>query len=89
MRLVHDIAVTRKKLPTLARNLPAIALAGIVAFSVYNVALAHEQRTVPAGTSSLLVTTIPALTALWAAVAARAAGCPGLARHGPEPGRDR
>lgn len=50
-----------------ARDLPAIALMGFLAFSVYTVLLGYGQLSVPAGTASLLIATIPAFTALWAA----------------------
>lgn len=67
--LAGYIGATRTKLPKPAlRDLPAIALAGILAFSVYNIALGYGQLTVPAGTASLLIATIPAFTALWAAI---------------------
>jgi drug/metabolite transporter (DMT)-like permease len=49
-----------------ARDLPAVALAGFLAFSAYNVLLGYGQTSVPAGTASLLIATIPAFTALWA-----------------------
>jgi drug/metabolite transporter (DMT)-like permease len=49
-----------------AKDLPAVALAGFLAFSVYNVLLGYGQRTVPAGTASLLIASIPAFTALLA-----------------------
>lgn len=52
----------------LRRDLPALMLAGFLAFSVFSVALAYGQRTVPVGTASLIVATIPAFTALWATV---------------------
>jgi drug/metabolite transporter (DMT)-like permease len=48
------------------RDLPALALAGFLAFSAFTVLLAYGQLTVPAGTASLLIATIPAFTALWA-----------------------
>jgi hypothetical protein len=47
-------------------RLPAVALAGFLAFSVYNVLLGYGQRTVPAGTASLLIASIPAFTAFLA-----------------------
>ncbi len=50
------------------RDLPALALAGFLAFSAFTVLLAYGQLTVPAGTASLLIATIPALTALWAVI---------------------
>jgi len=49
-----------------ARDLPAVAVAGFLAFSAYNVLLGYGQMTVPAGTASLLIASIPAFTALWA-----------------------
>ena len=49
-----------------ARDLPAVALAGFLAFSAYNVLLGYGQTSVPAGTASLLIASIPAFTALWA-----------------------
>jgi len=48
------------------RDLPAVVLAGFMAFSAYHVLLGYGQTTVPAGTASLLIATIPAFTALWA-----------------------
>ena len=59
--------MTRMRLPE-ARDLPTVALAGFLAFTVYNVALGHGQLTVAAGTASLIVAAIPAFTALLAAV---------------------
>jgi drug/metabolite transporter (DMT)-like permease len=58
-------ALWRMRLPK-ARDLPALALAGFLAFSTFTVLLAYGQLTVPAGTASLLIATIPAFTALWA-----------------------
>src|SRR5215210_4064288 len=49
-----------------ARDLPAVALAGFLAFSAYNVLLGYGQTSVPAGTASLLIASIPAFTALLA-----------------------
>ncbi|MGH3144938.1 MAG: DMT family transporter [Rubrobacter sp.] len=60
-------ALSRMRLPD-ARDLPAVALAGLLAFSVYNVALGQGQTTVPAGTASLLIASIPAFAALWAVI---------------------
>ena len=48
------------------RDLPVILLAGFLAFSVFSVALARGQLTVPVGTASLIIATIPACTALLA-----------------------
>ncbi len=58
-------ALWRMRLPEV-RDLPALALAGFLAFSAFTVLLAYGQLTVPAGTASLLIATIPAFTALWA-----------------------
>lgn len=58
-------ALSQMRLPE-ARDLPAVALAGFLAFSAYNVLLGYGQTSVPAGTASLLIATIPAFTALWA-----------------------
>ena len=52
--------------PPAARDLPAVALAGFLAFSAYNVLLGYGQTSVPAGTASLLIASIPAFTAIWA-----------------------
>jgi drug/metabolite transporter (DMT)-like permease len=58
-------AVSPMRLPN-ARDLPALTLAGLLAFSVFTVALAYGQLTVPVGTASVIIATIPAFTALWA-----------------------
>jgi drug/metabolite transporter (DMT)-like permease len=58
-------ALWRMRLPKM-RDLPALVLAGFLAFSAFTVLLAYGQLTVPAGTASLLIATIPAFTALWA-----------------------
>lgn len=50
------------------RDLPTILLAGVLAFSVFSVALARGQLTVPVGTASLIIAAIPACTALLATV---------------------
>ena len=63
--LVVYAALSRMRLPK-ARDLPALALAGLLAFSAFTVLLGYGQLTVPAGTASLLIATIPAFTALWA-----------------------
>ena len=60
-------ALTRMRLPK-AGDLPALALMGLLAFGAFTVLLAYGQLTVPAGTASLLIATIPAFTALWAVV---------------------
>lgn len=58
-------AVVRMPLPE-ARDLPAIALAGFLAFTVYHVSLSYGEVTVSAGPASLLVNTAPIFTALLA-----------------------
>lgn len=50
------------------RDLPIILLAGFLAFSVFSVALAQGQLTVPVGTASLIIAIIPACTTLLARV---------------------
>lgn len=58
-------AVTRMRMPE-ARDLPMVALAGFLAFTVYHVALNYGEVTVTAGPASLLVNTAPIFTALLA-----------------------
>ena len=58
--------VTRQPLPE-RRDWPAIGLAGLVGFAVYNIALNYGEVSVPAGVASLLVATSPIFTALLAA----------------------
>jgi drug/metabolite transporter (DMT)-like permease len=60
-------AVTRMRLPE-ARDLPAIFLAGLLAFAVYHVALNYGEITVSAGAAGVLIATAPVFTALLAAV---------------------
>ena len=50
-----------------ARDLPAVALAGLFAFALYNVALNYGQLTASAGAASLIISSIPIFTALLAA----------------------
>jgi drug/metabolite transporter (DMT)-like permease len=72
------------------RDLPALALAGFLAFSAFTVLLAYGQLTVPAGTASLLIATIPAFTALWAVLLLAVASMPLVRDLGPrEPRRSR
>src|ERR687893_1741193 len=49
-----------------ARDPPAVGLAGFLGFTAFNVLLGYGQTSVPAGTASLLIASIPAFTALWA-----------------------
>ena len=62
--LVYAVA-TRMRLPAL-HDLLAVLLGGFLGFTVYHVALNYGQLTVPAGTSSLLIATAPAMIALLA-----------------------
>ena len=59
-------AVSGMRLPE-ARDLPAAVLAGLFAFTLYNVALNYGQLTASAGAASLIVASIPIFTALMAA----------------------
>jgi drug/metabolite transporter (DMT)-like permease len=58
-------AITRMRLPE-RRDLPAIFLAGFLAFTVYHVALNYGEVTVSAGAASILINTAPLFTALLA-----------------------
>ena len=60
-------AVTRMRLPR-PRDLPAIALIGVIGITLYNLALNAGERSVTAGAASLLVNTAP----IWTAVLATA-----------------
>ncbi|MGH3144850.1 MAG: DMT family transporter [Rubrobacter sp.] len=61
---LYAVAV-RMRLPE-ARDLPAVCLAGFLAFGVYHVILNYGQATVSAGAASILIGTAPIFTALWA-----------------------
>ena len=58
--------ISRMRLPE-ARDLPAVALAGLFAFALYNLALNSGQLTASAGVASLIIASIPIFTALLAA----------------------
>jgi drug/metabolite transporter (DMT)-like permease len=58
-------AFSRMRLPSV-RDLPAVALAGLLAFALYNVALNYGQLTASAGAASLIIASIPIFTALLA-----------------------
>jgi drug/metabolite transporter (DMT)-like permease len=60
-------AITRMRLPE-RRDLPAVFLAGFLAFTVYHVALNYGEVTVSAGAASILINTAPIFTALLAVV---------------------
>jgi drug/metabolite transporter (DMT)-like permease len=63
--LAAYVAIARMRLPEV-RDLPAILLAGFLAFTLYHVALNFGERTVSAGAASLLINTAPIFTALLA-----------------------
>ena len=54
-----------------AKDLPAVALASLCAFALYNLALNYGQLTASAGTASLIVATIPIFTTLLVAAVLR------------------
>jgi drug/metabolite transporter (DMT)-like permease len=58
-------AVTRMPLPA-RRDLPAIAALGFLGITVYHVSLSYGEVTVPAGTASLIVASVPVFSALLA-----------------------
>jgi drug/metabolite transporter (DMT)-like permease len=60
-------AITRIRLPE-RRDLPAVFLAGFLAFTLYHVALNYGEVTVSAGAASILINTVPVFTALLATV---------------------
>jgi drug/metabolite transporter (DMT)-like permease len=59
--------ITRMRLPE-RRDLPAVCLAGFLAFTLYHVALNYGEVTVSAGAASILINTVPVFTALLATV---------------------
>jgi drug/metabolite transporter (DMT)-like permease len=59
--------VTRMRLPR-RRDLPGIALSGLIGITLYNLALNAGERSVSAGAASLLVNTAPIWTAALATV---------------------
>ena len=60
-------ALTRMRLPE-RRDLPAVFLAGFLAFTVYHLALNFGEVTVSAGAASILINTVPIFTALLARI---------------------
>jgi drug/metabolite transporter (DMT)-like permease len=58
-------AIARMQWPG-RRDLPAVFLAGFLAFAVYHVALNHGEVTVSAGAASILINTAPLFTDLLA-----------------------
>ncbi len=61
------VAIRRESLPA-RRDLPAVALCGLLWFAIYNVALNEAERHVDAGTAAMLVNVGPILIALLAGV---------------------
>jgi drug/metabolite transporter (DMT)-like permease len=61
------VAIRREPLPA-RRDLPAIALCGLLWFGIYSVALNEAERHVDAGTAAMLVNVGPILIALLAGV---------------------
>jgi drug/metabolite transporter (DMT)-like permease len=59
------VAVRREPLPA-RRDLPAIAICGLLWFGIYNVALNEAERRIDAGTAAMLVNVGPILIALLA-----------------------
>jgi len=60
-------AGTGMRLPR-RRDLPGLALLGVVGISLYNLALGYGEMTIPAGTASLLIASTPVWMALFAAL---------------------
>ena len=58
-------ALARMRLPE-RRDLPAVFLAGFLAFTLYHLALNYGEVTVSAGAASILINTAPIFTALLA-----------------------
>ena len=56
-------AVTRMRLPP-AKEWPTIALAGLCGVTIYHTALNYGELTVPAGTASLIIATVPVFTSV-------------------------
>jgi drug/metabolite transporter (DMT)-like permease len=61
---VYAVA-TRMPLPE-RRDIPAIAALGFLGLTVYHVALSYGEVTVPAGTASLIIASVPVFSALLA-----------------------
>lgn len=58
--------VTRMRLPEV-RDLPRLAVAGLLGISIYHLGLNHGEQTVSAGAASLIIAAGPVFTALMAA----------------------
>lgn len=63
--LVVYAVLARMPLPR-RRDLPGMALAGVLGIAYYNIALGYGQVTIPAGTASLLIASAPVWMALLA-----------------------
>jgi drug/metabolite transporter (DMT)-like permease len=61
------VALRREALPA-RRDLPAIAVCGLLWFGIYNVALNEAEQRIDAGTAAMLVNVGPILIALLAGV---------------------
>lgn len=59
-------AITRMRLPEL-RDVPRLALAGVLGISIYHLALNYGEQTVSAGAASLIIAAGPIFTAMMAA----------------------
>jgi drug/metabolite transporter (DMT)-like permease len=67
--LVYAV-ITKMPLPQ-RRDLPGIALAGFLGFTLYNVVLNVGEQRIPAGTASLIVASAPIYVALFAMLGLR------------------
>jgi len=67
LALATYAARTGMRLPS-RRDVPSLALIGLVGISFYNVALGYGEMTIPAGTASLLIASTPVWMALFAAL---------------------
>lgn len=59
--------ITRLRLPAL-RDIPALLLLGFFGITVYQAGLTFGEQTVPAGTASFLISSVPCFTALFAVI---------------------
>ncbi len=64
--LVVYAALTRMRMPD-SRDLPVIAIAGLLGISVYHVALNFGEQTVPSAAAALIISASPVFTAMLAA----------------------
>jgi len=66
--VLGTFALATRMRPPERRDLPAVLLAGFLAFTVYHVALNYGELVVAAGAASVLINTAPLFTALLAVV---------------------